>query len=31
MQTLNHLFLKKLKINNPCFYFEGFKLNGFMV
>jgi len=31
LKTRDHLFLTKLKKNVPCFYFEGFKLNGFML
>jgi len=30
-KTYDHLFLKKRKRNILCFYFEGFKLNGFML
>jgi len=31
LKTRDHLFLKKLKKNIPCFYFEGLRLNGFML
>jgi len=30
-KTYNHLFFKKCTNNILCFYFEGFKLNGFML
>jgi len=30
-KTRDHLLFKKCKKNIPCFYFEGFKLNGFIL